>query len=219
MPQRRQFIQLVSGLVMAGIGLALGVRSDLGVGPWDVLHQGIAERTGVSMGMIVIGVGALVLLAWVPLRQRLGIGTVVNVITVGAVLDFTLAVLPELHGLAWRVAAMVAGVTAAGVGSALYLGAGLGPGPRDGLMTALAARGPSVRLVRTAIELSALVVGWLLGGTVGVGTVLFALAIGPLVQLFLGHFTLDPSDRPPATLAAEGGPIWLEAKASDSSPR
>ena len=226
MPLRRRIPQLVVGLVTAGVGLALGVRGDLGLGPWDVLHQGISEDTGVPMGMVVIAVGVAVLLAWVPLRQRLGVGTVLNVFIVGAVLDLSLAVLPQVHSLAGRWAAMVAGVVAVGLGSGLYLGAGLGPGPRDGLMTALAARGPSVRLVRTAIELSALALGWLLGGTVGVGTVVFALAIGPLVQLFLHRFTLTPTPcrrpearRPPATPAAEGGPTWLAARASDSSPR
>lgn len=204
MSLRRRLTQLVLGLVAAGVGLALGVRSDLGVGPWDVLHQGISERTGVPMGMVVIVVGAVVLVSWVPLRQRLGIGTVINILTVGAVLDLSLALLPDLHGPVPRGGSMVAGVLAVGVGSGLYLGAGLGPGPRDGLMTALAARGASIRLVRTAIEVSALAIGWLLGGTIGLGTLVFAFAIGPLVQLFLRRFTRAETagHRRPRPLAA-----------------
>ena len=192
MPLHRRLTQLFLGLATAGAGLALGLRSRLGLGPWDVLHQGLAERLDLPIGTMVIAVGAVVLLAWIPLRQRPGLGTLCNVLTVGLVLDLTLAVVPEIQGLALRGLAVVAGVAAVGLGSGLYLGAGLGPGPRDGIMTGLAARGPSIRLVRTAIELSALAAGWLLGGTVGIGTVLFALAIGPLVQLFLARFSLPP---------------------------
>ncbi len=196
---RRRLVQLLVGLVAAGVGIGLIVRSDLGLGPWDVLHQGLAERTGVPMGMVVIAVGVVVLAAWVPLRQRLGLGTLLNVIVVGTVLDLSLAVLPVVEGLALRAVLLGTGVVAVGLGSGLYIGAGLGPGPRDGLMTALAARGPSVRLVRTGIELSALGAGWLLGGTVGVGTVVFALSIGPLVQLFLARFTRSPAPVPVAS--------------------
>lgn len=197
MTRPRQLSRLLPGLAAAGLGIALVVRSDLGLGPWDVLHQGIAERTGISMGMVVLAVGVIVLATWVPLRQRPGLGTVLNVVLVGTTLDLCLRVLPELAGPAARWSALLAGVAAVGLGSGLYLSAGLGPGPRDGVMTGLAARGASVRAVRTGIELSALALGWVLGGTVGVGTLVFALAIGPLVQFFLEVFApASPADVP-----------------------
>ena len=176
-----------------GIGIALMADADLGLGPWDVLHQGIAQRTGLTLGVVNILVGAAVLSLWVPLRQRPGTGTVLNVLVIGVVVDLTLAVVPDLDHLAVRTAAMLGGVVLMGVGSGLYIGAGLGPGPRDGLMTGVAARGHSVRTVRTTLELTVLVLGWALGGTVGVGTVVLALAIGPLVQASLEWLGL-PSD-------------------------
>ncbi len=188
--------QLLPGLVLCGLGLALMVLGDLGLGPWEVLHQGLSERTGVPIGTVGILIGFLVLLAWLPLRQRPGVGTLCNVVLIGLVVDATLALTPEPTGTAARWACMLAGVVLFGVGSGLYIGAGLGPGPRDGLMTGLAARGHSLRLVRTLIELGALVAGWALGGTVGVGTLVFAFGIGPLVQLFLGRFTVPTLTAP-----------------------
>ncbi len=192
---RRRLLQLFPGLAACGVGLALMVRARLGLGPWDVLHQGLSTRTGLPIGTLVILVGLVVILGWVPLRQRPGIGTVCNALLIGLVIDAVLAVAPE--GLATRWAFLLAGVALMGLGSGLYIGAGLGPGPRDGLMTGLAARGHSLRLVRTLIELSALAAGWVLGGNVGVGTLLFALGIGPLVQAFLGRMTI------PAPIPAE----------------
>lgn len=199
---RWRLIRLLLGLVLAGAGIALVVRSELGLGPWDVLHQGISQRTGVPIGMVVVGVGFAVLLLWVPLRQRVGVGTLANALVVGTVIDLTLALVPELAGTAQHWVLLVGGTVAVGLGSGLYLSADLGPGPRDGLMTGLAARGPSVRLVRTGIELSALALGWLLGGTVGIGTLVFALAIGPLVQLFLHRLSPDPGLPAQATASA-----------------
>src|SRR5215213_5403296 len=178
-----------------GLGIALMADADLGLGPWDVLHQGLASRTGLTLGALNIVVGVAVLLMWVPLRQRPGIGTVLNVLVIGVVVDLALAVLPEPEHLAVRTGAMLAGVLLMGVGSGLYIGAGLGPGPRDGLMTGVAARGHTVRSVRTALELTVLVLGWALGGTVGVGTVVLAVAIGPLVQASLGWLGL-PAPSP-----------------------
>lgn len=187
----RRLIQLYSGLVLYGASMALMIRAGLGLDPWDVLHQGLAERLPLSFGMVTIVVGALVLLAWIPLRQRPGVGTVSNVIVIGLAVDATLVVIPAPDALALGVAFLLAGVVLNGVATAAYIGARLGPGPRDGLMTGLVRRtGRSVRLVRTSIEVTVLAAGWLLGGTVGVGTVAYALGIGPLVHVLLPALTV-----------------------------
>ena len=198
---RHRLIRLFIGLVVMGVGIACMVRSELGLAPWDVLHQGLSERTGVPLGTVTILVGVAVLALWVPLRQWPGVGTVANAVVIGAVIDLTLAIIPEVGWTAVRWALMPAGVVALSLGSGLYIGAGLGPGPRDGLMTGLAARGPSVRLVRTGIEAGALAAGWLLGGSVGLGTLAIAVSIGPLVQFFLERLRL------PAPAAVPTAPV------------
>jgi len=177
---------LLLGLVGYGFSMAVMVRAGLGLDPWDVLHQGLAERTGMTFGVVTAVVGAAVLLAWIPLRNRPGIGTIANVIVIAVTVDASLAVLPTPSALWVRIAMMLGAVVLNAISTVLYIGAGLGPGPRDGLMTGLVARtGLSVRLVRTSIEATVLAVGWLLGGTVGIGTVVYAFGIGPLVQLVL----------------------------------
>jgi len=177
--------RLFVGLAAYGVSMALMVESGLGNQPWDVFHQGLARLTGLSMGLIAIIVGAAVLLAWIPLRQRPGIGTVSNVVLIGLALDATLALLPTPSSLWQKIGFLVSGVLLCAVATGLYVGARLGPGPRDGLMTGLAARGHSIRLVRTGIEVSVVVVGFALGGTLGIGTLVYALAIGPLVHITL----------------------------------
>jgi uncharacterized membrane protein YczE len=172
--------------VLYGVSMALMLRARLGLDPWDVLHQGLAQRIGLSFGTVTAITGVAVLLAWIPLRQRPGVGTVANVLVIAVAVDAALALLVEPSALWSRITFLVAGVVLNAVATACYVGARLGPGPRDGLMTGLHARtGWSVRVVRTGIELTVLAAGWLLGGTVGVGTVLYAIAIGPLTQLFL----------------------------------
>jgi len=180
----RRLLSLYAGLTLFGAGVALMVRADLGLDPWDVLHQGLARRLGVSLGAVVIAVAALILLAWIPLRERPGLGTLSNVLLVGLVIDAVSARLPQPEPWLGRAAFLAAGIVAIAAATALYIGAGFGPGPRDGLMTGLARRGHSIRRVRTGLELSVLALGWLLGGTVGVGTVAYAVSVGPLVQLF-----------------------------------
>ncbi|HEX6324972.1 MAG TPA: hypothetical protein VFZ72_00240 [Jiangellaceae bacterium] len=188
----RRLAQLYVGLVLYGISLALMVRAQLGLDPWDVLHEGLANRLPLTFGQVVIVVGALVLLAWIPLRQRPGLGTISNVFVIGLAVDVALAVLPAPEPIAWRIVFLVSGVVLNSVATAAYIGARLGPGPRDGLMTGLVARtGRSVRTVRTSIELSVLAGGWLLGGTVGLGTVLYAISIGPLVHFLLPLLTVS----------------------------
>jgi uncharacterized membrane protein YczE len=177
---------LLIGLTGYGFSMALMVRAGLGLDPWDVFHQGLAGRTGMTIGIASAVVGVGVLLAWIPLRNRPGVGTVANVIVIAITVDAGMALLPTPESLPVRVAMMLGAVVLNGLSTVLYIGAGMGPGPRDGLMTGLVARtGLSVRLVRTSIEATVLAVGWLLGGTVGVGTVVYALGIGPLVQLFV----------------------------------
>nr|WP_211301631.1 hypothetical protein [Saccharopolyspora spinosa] len=178
--------QLIGGLVLYGASMGFMVRAQLGLDPWDVLHQGLAQRLGWSFGAVTALTGVAVLLAWLPLRQRPGIGTVANVVVIAIAVDLTLALTPPIDALPGQISLMIGAIVLNGFATAVYVGARLGPGPRDGLMTGLHNRtGWSVRSVRTLIELSVLAAGWLLGGTVGVGTVLYALTIGPLAQFFL----------------------------------
>ncbi|MGP4028568.1 membrane protein YczE [Actinomadura sp. 3N407] len=193
----RRLVQLYIGLALYGLGIALQVSSGLGNDPWDVLHQGLSRRLGLSIGAWIIIAGALVMLAWIPLRQRPGIGTISNVVLIGVFADLFLWVLPTPDALGARWAYLVTAVLVGGFATGCYIGAGLGPGPRDGLMTGIAARGHSLRVVRTAIELTVLAAGWLLGGTVGVGTLLYAVAIGPLTHVLLPALTIKP--RVPGT--------------------
>jgi uncharacterized membrane protein YczE len=196
----RRLIQLYVGLVCYGVSMALMIRAGLGLDPWDVFHQGLANHLGLRFGLVVIAVGVLVLLLWIPLRQRPGIGTISNAIVIGLVVDPAVALLPTPDALAARWALLIGGIVLNGIATGLYIGARLGPGPRDGLMTGYVARsGRSIRLVRTTIEVTVLAAGWLLGGTVGWATLLYAVAIGPLAHVFIPLFSV----RPPAVTAAE----------------
>lgn len=183
--------QLGLGLVLYGVSIALMLSAGLGVDSWDVLHQGLARHLDLSFGWVVNGVSLFVLAGWIPLRQRPGVGTVANAIVVGLVADAALAVLPHPRLLAWQLTLLALGIGINGLATGLYIGAGLGPGPRDGLMTGIATRtGKSIRSVRTVIELVVLSAGWALGGPVGTGTVLYALSIGPLSHVAIAHFSL-----------------------------
>jgi uncharacterized membrane protein YczE len=188
----RRTSQLFAGLVLYGISMAFMVESGLGLNPWDVFHQGLSETTGISFGWVVILLGIPILLIWIPLRQRPGFGTIANLVVIGFVVDGALAILQPGESLAMRITYLVTGIALNGVATGLYIGSNLGPGPRDGLMTGLVGRFPrlSIRLVRTGIEVLVLGIGFLLGGTVGLGTVAYAVAIGPLAQLFIPAFTV-----------------------------
>lgn len=189
MPLR--LVVLFAGLVLFGVSMAMMLQAGLGVGPWDVFHQGLSLHVPLSFGVIVIIVSVLVLALWIPLRERPGLGTIANAIVIGLVVDATLLWLdqPATTGGQW--ALMLSGVGLNGFATGLYIGAGLGPGPRDGLMTGLAARGYPIGVVRTLIEVTVLAVGWLLGGVVGIGTLVFAFGIGPLAQVFLPVLSID----------------------------
>ncbi|HTK58348.1 MAG TPA: hypothetical protein VL336_05140 [Sphingomicrobium sp.] len=198
----RRLIQLFLGLALYGLSIGFVIRSGLGGNPWDVFHQGLSARTEIGLGTIIIIVGAAVLLLWIPLRQRPGIGTISNVFMIGIWADIGLWLLPPAHSLPLAWAMLTAGIFLNGVAGGAYIGAGLGPGPRDGLMTGLVKRtGGSVRTIRTGIELVVLGSGWLLGGTVGIGTVIYAISIGPIVHRMLPLFTIADAQSAPASPA------------------
>jgi len=197
MPTRKQLAtrlpRLLFGLLLFGIGVALMVTANLGLSPWEVLHQGISRKTGIPIGTVGIFTGIVVLLLWIPLKERIGIGTMFNVVMIGVVIDLTLWVLPETVEMMWlRWVLMLGGTVIIAFGTGLYIGVGLGPGPRDGLMMGLARKGVNVGVARIGIEVSVLIIGWLMGGTVGIGTVVFAFGVGPLVAVFLPKLSLSP---------------------------
>jgi uncharacterized membrane protein YczE len=197
---RRRLPPLIAGLLLLGLAIALSIRAELGLAPWDVFHQGLADTTGVSFGLVVVLVGLVVLLAWIPLRQRVGVGTVFNTMSIGFIANFGLWALPEQDRLAIRIPFLLAALVLFGLGGGLYIGAGLGPGPRDGLMTAIAARGHRLWIVRTVLECSVLIAGFALGGDVGLGTLLIALGIGPLTHAALRRFHLPVHEDAPEVL-------------------
>jgi uncharacterized membrane protein YczE len=186
----RRPIMLLAGLALYGLSLTLLVRAGLGLAPWDVFHQGVSEVTGLSLGTVIVGTSFVVLLLWIPLRERPGIGTIANAILVGVGVDVFSALLPDVGDTATRWVLLAAGIVLNGVATGLYIGAGMGPGPRDGLMTGISRRGHPIRVVRTSLEVAVLAAGVLLGGSFGVGTFAYALCIGPLVHVFLPRFTL-----------------------------
>lgn len=192
----RRLVQLPVGLFLYGIAIGMMVRAGIGVGPWDVLSQGIAAHTGIAFGWVTNIVGAVVLLLWIPIRQKPGIGTVLNVLMIGPSAQVALWLIPAQHSLAVQVLLFAAGLALLAVATGLYIGAGLGPGPRDGLMTGIHHRfGLRIWVVRTCIEVTVLAIGWLLGGNVGIGTVAFALLVGPLVTLTMPLLRV-PEARP-----------------------
>jgi uncharacterized membrane protein YczE len=196
----RRFPPLVAGILIIGFSISLSVRAQLGLAPWDVFHQGVAKALGLSLGLVVVLIGLLVLLVWIPLRQHLGVGTVLNTLSIGLIANLGLAIVPEQHRLAVRIPLLVIALLGFGLGGGLYIGAGLGPGPRDGLMTAITARGHRLWVVRTILECSVLVVGVALGGEVGIGTVLIAFSLGPLTHAGLRRFHLPVHDDAPEVM-------------------
>ncbi|WP_461167316.1 membrane protein YczE [Tsukamurella serpentis] len=201
-----RLIKLLVGLWLYGTAMAVILRAGLGNMPWDVLHQGLAGRLGISVGLVTVVVGALVLAAWVPIRQRPGFGTVANVIVIGVAFDVMAPLLPDRPALAVAIVMMLGGIVLNAFATVLYIGAGMGPGPRDGLMTGLVARtGGSVRVVRTAMEVAVVAVGFALGGTLGIGTVLYAVGVGPLIQVFARTGLGGPALAAPAVRVGECG--------------
>ncbi len=192
----RRLPRVCFGLILFGVGIAMMVAGDLGLGPWDVFHQGLADLTGLGIGTIILIVGVVIVFGFIPLREKLGIGTVLNAVMIGATVDVVLTVLERPDSIVARALLMFFGPVVIAIGSGLYIGGGLGPGPRDGIMTGLARRGVKVAYARTGIEVSVLLAGLALGGSAGLGTLWFALGIGPLVGYFLPRLAMDPLPVP-----------------------
>ncbi|MGB8859682.1 MAG: hypothetical protein WCC60_10525 [Ilumatobacteraceae bacterium] len=188
LPER--IIRCIAGLALFGFGISCFLTAELGLAPWDVFHQGLSQRTGIPVGIVIEITGVIILLLWIPLRERMGLGTLLNAVEIGLVVFLIDDHLPHTDLLLPRLAYLLAGLLSIGVGSGFYIGAGLGSGPRDGLMLGLSKRGISVRVARTAIELVVLLAGIALGGTIGLGTVAFTFGIGPLVQFFMPRMRL-----------------------------
>lgn len=202
----RRVVQLLLGLFLFGISMAMMLRAGIGLPPWDVLAQGLHRQTGLSFGLLTVIIGALVLLLWIPLRQKPGVGTVLNVLLIGPAADLGLAVIPQQHEPVLQGLLFAGGLTLIAVASGLYIGARLGPGPRDGLMTGLHDRlGMRIGVARTVVEVTVLLVGWLLGGQVGIGTLAFALLVGPMVGVALPILTV-PAVRTAAAAREESAP-------------
>ena len=181
----RRLVRCVIGLSLFSVGISMQMNANIGAPPWDVFHQGIANQTGISIGKIIVLTGFSLLLLWVPLKQKPGLGTILNALEIGLVADIALGIIPEPSNILIRILMALSGIVVVAIGSGLYIGSALGPGPRDGLMTGLAKRGIPIRKGRTAVEVIVLVTGWLLGGQVGVATFAFAFGVGPLVHFFL----------------------------------
>ena len=195
-PYLEKLARCITGLAFFGLGITLFLRANLGLAPWDIFHKGLSEKFDISIGLVIEGVGLLLLLLWIPLRQRPGVGTILNAIEIGLVVNLTQPIIGEPDQLIIRVLMVIAGVIVIGLGSALYIGAGLGSGPRDGLMLGLskrsiAGRQISIRVARTVVEISVMVAGLFLGGSIGIGTLIFMFGIGPLVQLILPRFEMS----------------------------
>jgi len=201
---RRRLPRLLLGIVIISVGIALTLEAHLGVSPYDVLHQGLSDVTGLSFGTVVVLLGLLILLVWIPLGQRFGIGTIINTLSIGFIVDACRDAIPHTEELGLRWPMLLVGIVVSAIGIGMYIGAGLGPGPRDGLMTGLAAKGFPLWIVRTVLELTALGAGWALGGNVGVGTVLFAFTIGPLGHWFLKRLHLGVGGVDPDPQATVG---------------
>lgn len=215
-----RLVRCLFGLAVFGVGITLIIRAELGAAPWDVFHTGVSELTGLGTGVIIILTGVALLALWVPLRERPGLGTVLNATVIGAVVDLTLPIVGEPDALVARFPMMLGGIVLIAIGSGFYIGAGLGPGPRDGLMTglskrSLAGRSISIRGARTFVEVVVLVIGVALGGAIGIGTAAFAVGIGPLVQMFLPRLTMHPTAG--ARLRRGGGPGQALASSTGSS--
>ncbi len=193
-PTGRRLVFLIVGLILFGISIGLIVLADLGADPWTVFHQGLANHIPLTLGQTTVAVSFAVLVLWIPLKEKPGLGTIGNAIVVGLMVDLTLAVLPKIDQMGLRIGSLILGIIGTGIASGLYIGAGLGPGPRDGLMTGFSRFGWPIRRIRTSIEAVALITGWLLGGSVGFGTLAFALFIGPIVHVTLPRFTIATID-------------------------